>query len=732
MPLNNFYSIRCLSLTLFLTTLHGVHANVIHISFYIPLDTVAPDVELDTVEVSDRANDFGGLVRIPKAMIDRGLSFAGDPVIQLLATLPEVTIQSGLSSKFAVNGESYDDNGIFIDDFPIFSNTLVRSTLQDGLSPIHEGMISDIQFSAGSFGADYGFHKGSIMAVKYDLPDKTNISANMSLTKQSVSFGMRTERNFMVVGARVLSNQLLLNKQELNAEVSPMYTDIQLMDHYFFNPHNELTLYGSFSTNQYNFSPTSRTSSVGNAQQGEVNILYSGDDQSMFRFSNIGAKYSHFGEHWSIKAGGTLFLSAEEEKKDIVASYKIIDNDGQFSSLLLSGFAPDATSYSNVNNRLSALVSSVFLKGKQTLDRHLIEWGFESRFHRYDTRVAEWEYIDSSEYLLPYTPFDRNVSTSLEAVINADTAFSHHVFSAYGQYHYMWSFSHFDVRLRGGLRVFYQTINKVVDAAPRVNLSFEFDKNKSRLDLSAGVYHQLPAFKEFIGTKTGFNPDVRPQRATKVGLSYVQPFVLRNSILRFSSGVDYNYVTDNHPYILNELRIRYTGNNDADAQHLTIKALVEGEFVPGRPSWFSVSINRSNTILKDGRVVPTPTHQWFKTSFLFEDYLPLIPNITIQMNAIYQSGLPALLPFQNSISDLRLPAFRRVDMGISYILRSIRGGHVAKFFKQVSFGVQVFNIFDFKNSVSNTWVFDLTSGNDIAIPNVLTRRFFNLNFRFEL
>ena len=47
-------------------------------------------------------------------------------------------------------------------------------------------------------------------------------------------------------------------------------------------------------------------------------------------------------------------------------------------------------------------------------------------------------------------------------------------------------------------------------------------------------------------------------------------------------------------------------------------------------------------------------------------------------------------------------------------------------FKELSVGLEIFNMFDVQNSITNTWVRDVYSKRQYSIPNYLTPRVFNL------
>jgi len=129
--------------------------------------------------------------------------------------------------------------------------------------------------------------------------------------------------------------------------------------------------------------------------------------------------------------------------------------------------------------------------------------------------------------------------------------------------------------------------------------------------------------------------------------------------------------------------------------------------------------------------ISRPTDQRLKFAALFQDYVPNMPNLKMYLNVVYNTGLPGGSPsyadpydFQN-----RLPAYKRADLGLQYVLvdseRQFKSGW-KKPFKALSFGFEIFNIFDVQNSITNTWVRDVSSKRQIAIPNFLTPRVFNV------
>jgi hypothetical protein len=47
-------------------------------------------------------------------------------------------------------------------------------------------------------------------------------------------------------------------------------------------------------------------------------------------------------------------------------------------------------------------------------------------------------------------------------------------------------------------------------------------------------------------------------------------------------------------------------------------------------------------------------------------------------------------------------------------------------FKELAIGLEIFNLFNNQNAITNTWVRDAYSKNEYAIPNYMTTRVFNV------
>ena len=95
---------------------------------------------------------------------------------------------------------------------------------------------------------------------------------------------------------------------------------------------------------------------------------------------------------------------------------------------------------------------------------------------------------------------------------------------------------------------------------------------------------------------------------------------------------------------------------------------------------------------------------------------------------VYGTGLPFGPPNSEKHQDiLRIPDYRRVDIGFSAVLKTAEKQSKLKWlnaFNSIWISAEVFNLLDINNTVSYLWVADV-SGREYAAPNYLTSRQLN-------
>jgi hypothetical protein len=82
----------------------------------------------------------------------------------------------------------------------------------------------------------------------------------------------------------------------------------------------------------------------------------------------------------------------------------------------------------------------------------------------------------------------------------------------------------------------------------------------------------------------------------------------------------------------------------------------------------------------------------------------------------------------------RMPPYRRVDIGLAYQIikedKPLPKSNVFHHVKAMFISLEVFNLLQIDNTVSYTWVTDVTN-RQYAVPNYLTKRTLNLKLQVK-
>ena len=274
--------------------------------------------------------------------------------------------------------------------------------------------------------------------------------------------------------------------------------------------------------------------------------------------------------------------------------------------------------------------------------------------------------------------------------------------------------------------------------SPRGQFSLKPNSSKNMLfRLSGGIYYQPPFYRELRDSNGAINSSVKAQKSIHMVAAHEYNFNLWNRPFKLVSEAYYKSLSDVNTYTVENVRIRYSANNNAEAYAYGLDIRLNGEFVPGTESWFSFGYLKTEEATDGKEFISRPMDQRLKFGILFQDYIPNLPKMKMYLNLVYNSGIPGGSPsyadayeYQN-----RLPDYKRADIGMSYVI--IDGNYKSKKrlknrFKELALGIEIFNLFDVQNSITNTWVRDVYSKRQYSIPNYLTPRVFNLrlNMRF--
>jgi hypothetical protein len=716
--------------------------------------------ELSDVIIEDKEVRKSTLTRIdPQSALKIPTVTGG--IEALVKTMPGVSSNNELSSQYSVRGGSFDENLVYLNGIEVFRPILTRSGQQEGLSVINSNLVSSILFSAGGFDAKYGDKMSSVLDIQYRKPNKFAGSAEASLLGGAFHFeGVALKKKMSYLfGFRQKSNQYLLKSLETQGEYLPSFTDIQALLSFQINKKWKIEALGNYARNSYQLIPEIRETSFGHIQEAYLlRVFFDGKEVDRFDtwFGAATATYSP-NDNTQLKLIGSVYQSFERENYDIVGQYLI----GRLETTLGEEDFGDVvetkgvgTYINHARNRLNANVYSIEHQGITEKERAIIQWGLKFQHEAFDDRMREWELIDSAGYSTPNPPdslgyTDPGAQPYYLFLLN-DTVFAKNSIASNrisGYLQSSWDFFHLNntMSLTAGVRFNYWDYNNQFLISPRAAYSYKPDWEKDFLfRFAAGVYYQPPFYREIRRPTGSLNPQIKAQESYHFVLGSDYNFILWNRPFKFTTEAYYKHMNNLIPFIVENVRIIYSGENSSRGYATGIDFKINGEFVEGVESWMSLSIMQTNEILQnnfynnyfasnpgavDNVWIPRPTDQRVTVNIFFQDYLPMLPNFKMNMNLGFGSGLPVYYPntdFNTVIT--RTPPYRRVDIGFAYEIigpktRDPRG--IWRHFTNMDLTFEVLNLLDIKNVVSYLWVKD-NQNYIYLVPNYLTPRQLNL------
>ena len=673
-----------------------------------------------------------------------------------------------LTSQYSVRGGNYDENLIYVNDFEIFRPYLVSSGQQEGLSFINPELAKNVNFYTGGFQAKYGDKMSSVLDIQYKKPTRFAGAAHVSLLEQGVSLegSAKKGRVTYLVGVRNRSNKNLLKSQETLGSYIPSSSDAQAFVTYKLSEKIQLEFLVTYAVTKFSLFPESaeKTTSVFSplfsANLG-LDILFEGQEHDSYKTNLIGLSLLHTAnKKLKLKWMISRFQNTENENFDIAGSYLFGDRDfdktsstyGQIVNPLGAGF------YQNYGrNELDIKVYNATLKGTYATGKHFIQFGNSIEQTNITDKLKEWEYQDSAGYSLPHNPANLNLFRSLRST--ADLSIQK--FSGYVQDNIRLGKNNKDITLQAGIRYNYNSLNKEFLVSPRMQLSWKPKWKKDVVfKMAGGVYQQPPFYRELRKYNGTLNTDVKAQKSYQfvAGMDYnFKGF--GNRPFRLTTEGYYKSMRSVDIYDIDNVKIRYAGNNNAKAYATGFEARLFGELIKDAESWLSFGIMQTKENLDNdfyyqyknaaGEIITSkstdqvavdsiknevgyvrrPTDRLITAGLYLEDYLPTNKNFKFHLNLIYGSNMSYNIP--NSVkyrNALIIEPYIRVDAGFSAQLlseKSKRRSHSPfKDFQNIWASFEVFNLIDRRNTISFQLIKDFAN-NVYAIPNRLTPRLVN-------
>lgn len=673
----------------------------------------------------------------------------------LLKTLPSVNSNAELSSQYMVRGGNYDENLIYINDIEIYRPFLIRNSLQEGLSIINPDMVQAINFSPGGFEAKYGDKMSSSLNIYYRQPTKFELSGEASLIggRLSTGFASKNQKFTGLISGRYRNTNLVLNTLNEDTDFNPQYMDLQTYLNYKLNDKWDVSFIGYWSKNDYEMIPKVKEVDFGSLQTPlKLSVFYNGKEDDQYKnMMGTGTINYKPNDKWKFTLDGFAYQNREQEYYTIASAYQLQTFDPITGEPITSYDVGGQIDHAR--NDLMVKTYGAQLKTKFSPDVNTdFEVGLKFEKENLEDNTNEWQLVDSLGYSTPRDFVNPGTLDPSQLRLRFNIAGANHIeptrLSAYAQYSKKFFWGDNRVFVNAGIRASHWDFNDETIISPRAQFAIKPNWEMDMLfKLSGGIYYQAPFYKEIKDLDGNFNPNIISQRSMQIIFANDYEFRMVDRPFKLTTELYYKKMDDLIPYYLDNVRIRYSGQNNSEGYAYGIDTRLFGEFVPGVDSWISASYARVKENIDGRGYISRPTDPRFRFSMFYQDYMPKFPSMRVNLTLVFANGLPSGTPVSLDSEgkpdfeapykyQKTLPSYKRVDIGLSKVFidqkdNKVNGGFWGNF-KELTLGVQIFNAFNINNTVANQWVNDVSSGYNYPVPVRLTGRFFNVKLEFKL
>jgi hypothetical protein len=492
----------------------------------------------------------------------------------------------------------------------------------------------------------------------------------------------------------------------------------------------------------------------------QLNVYFDGQEVNDFE-TYLGALTGIYKPNKDLKLKfiTSAFRSYEFETYDIQGQYYIDQLETDLSKPTFGDVKFNrgvGTFLNHARNYLTSTVANFEHKGFYKN----ATWGAKYQHEIISDKLSEWQNIDSADYSLPQT---NTAELELKEVIKQKIDLQSDRLMGYLQNHWSWTGNDSsEYRLTVGARANYWTLNEQFIFSPRGTFSYKPNwKRDILLRFSSGIYSQPAFYRELRNFKGEINTNLKAQQSIHYVFGSDYNFKMWNRPFKLLAELYYKQLNNLVPYEIDNVRIRYYAENLAKGYATGIDMKLNGEFINGVESWFSLSVMKTAEDLKNDsyyifyntdkeRILPgyttntvvadsvlyrpgyirRPADQRVNVGMYFQDYVPKIPKLKMHLNLLYGTGFPFGPPSYERYKDtLKMPPYRRVDIGFSWQLISedqkLKQKNPLHYLKSMWVSIEVFNLLAINNTISYLWIKDITN-REYAIPNYLTNRQLNV------
>ncbi|QNF35071.1 TonB-dependent receptor [Adhaeribacter swui] len=693
-------------------------------------------------------NTTGSIMRL-SPRISKEIPSVFNDFNKVLATLPGVISNNELSSTYSVRGGNYDENLVYVNGIEIYRPFLVSNAQQEGLSFVNPDLVQDIQFSTGGWQPRWGDKLSSVLNIEYKKPRKLagSVTGGLMGGEFHLENASKNQRATYLLGVRYKNQQLVFRSLETTGNYQPNFLDAQVyinldLSRNFTanNPPGKTTLgiLVSVARNKYRVVPSYRETSFGTTDRiVRLGIQFSGHERMEYETYQGGFNLKHyFKDRFFTELIGSALLTHERELRDIAASYLFYDvspnGQGRSSNDMVRNVEA-GTNLEHARNKLAARVFTLENRYTWQLNgQNNIQLGVKTSREKIADQLKEYALTDSADYIT----LNQSRASSLNLY-----SFRH---QAYGQH--TWQIDSLRT-INYGVRANYWTVNQQLVISPRVQLRAKLPNQPAWIfKAAAGYYYQPPFYRELRNQAGELNTNLQAQKSVHVVAGAEHYFRSWSRPFKWTSEIYYKRLSNVIPYEVDNVRLRYFARNNAKAYAVGLDMRVNGDFIKGAESWFSLGImSTKEDITGDSTIydlntfklikkeplgyIRRPTDQRVTFGFYFQDHIPNNPSLKLYLNGVIGTGLPFSPPGNESIrNQYNMPFYRRVDVGFSKLV-SFRTIESAKTnpLESLWISLEVLNLIAANNVVSYSYVKDIYNVT-YAVPNYLSSRLINLRF----
>lgn len=703
--------------------------------------------QLEGVNITTDKSRTSQFTQIEVSRLDDAVGPSGG-VESLVKMLPDVQSSNELSSQYSVRGGSFDENLVYINGIEVFRPMLIRSAQQEGMSIINPDLVDYILFSPGGFDATYGDKLSSVLDITYSRPSEFSGKVGFSLLGAAASLqGRAGERLSYAVAFRQHSNSYVLGSLDTKGHYTTSYSDLQALLGYRVNDRLDLKALVLLTRNIYGLVPESQTTTFGGFYMPlSLRVYFDGQEQDRYN-TLLGAFTADYrmNDNWRFRTSLSAQHISEIESYDVQSQYFLYELAlGQSASDTVMFDRGVGTFLEHARNRLTTDIVSLNVNATRQALLGSWQMGLKLQVERVGDHLREWRWVDSAGYAMPATPLpfgdSSNVATNplLQNYAHADNRLATLRGGTFVQRDVNFTTARgSDIKLVAGLRGQLYKVDAAQRArtilSPRLSASYKPIGSRDLIfRLATGIYSQPPFYREYRRNDGTLQPDLDPQRSYQLMATADWRFRMADRPFTLTADLYYKYITHLVPYTLDNLRLRYMPDLEAVAYAAGFGVRLNGELVEGLESWASLSLMQTQEDIEGDGLgwLARPTDQRLSFKLFLQDNIPTLPWWRMSLSLIYGSGTPVSRYADGEA--FRLPAYYRVDWGNTVQLSQferLKRCRVFHHVKDIQLGVEVFNLFNFRNVVSYLWVADYEN-RQYPVPNYLTAR--QLNFKMTI